>query len=213
MRINGADSLLPGAGRSNEISVWKAASKQGIAPALIFVEPQNQYLVSAYINNDLPSQPPFIPGYIDQAIELLQRCHRLDVDALNINYLEHIEHYWQIIEARKSPLDPVLCQQRKPMQINLESLINSKTPTGLCHHDPVAANFVGTPNRLYLIDWEYAATGLQIMDYAALAIEWKIDDQTILERTKFKPELLTRAKALYKYLCLLWEEATKCSDY
>ena len=59
------------------------------------------------------------------------------------------------------------------------------------------------PERLYLIDWEYAANGLQIMDYAALATEWQIDDATILAKTDFNPESLTKAKALYQYLCAL----------
>lgn len=207
LRINGTDSLLPGANRSNEITIWQAASKQGIAPPLVFVDPQNQYLVSTYINNEIPSQAPFNPGYIDQAFDLLIRCHQLDIKTSNINYHDHIEHYWQIIEARSKPLNPVLVKQRKPMQSTLESLINRKTPTGLCHHDPVTANFIGTPNRLYLIDWEYAATGLQIIDYAALATEWQIDDAFILERTKVEPELLTKAKVLYRYLCLLWENS------
>jgi len=207
LRINGTGSLLPGANRSNEITIWQAASKHGIAPPLVFVDPQNQYLVSTYINNKLPSQPPFNPGYIDQAFDLLNRCHQLDLKTSNINYHTHIEHYWQIIQSSNKPLNPALVKQRKPMQSTLESLIISKTPTGLCHHDPVTANFVGTPNRLYLIDWEYAATGLQIMDYAALATEWQLDDAAILTRTDFQPESLTRAKALYKYLCSLWGEA------
>jgi len=169
--------------------------------------PKTNTSVSTYINNEIPSQAPFNPGYIDQAFDLLIRCHQLDIKTSNINYHDHIEHYWQIIEARSKPLNPVLVKQRKPMQSTLESLINRKTPTGLCHHDPVTANFIGTPNRLYLIDWEYAATGLQIIDYAALATEWQIDDAFILERTKVEPELLTKAKVLYRYLCLLWENS------
>ena len=93
------------------------------------------------------------------------------------------------------------------MQSVLESLLQN-TPTGLCHHDPVTANFIGNPCHLYLTDWEYAAIGLQIMDYAALATEWRLDNATVLERTNIEPGLLIEATALYRYLCLLWNEAT-----
>lgn len=208
LRINGTSSLLPGADRSNEINIWQAAAQQGIAPPLLFVDPQNQYLVSTYIHNDLPKQPQFNAAFVDQAFNLLDRCHQLDINTSTINYFSHIEHYWQIIESNNKRPSTVLSQQREPMQSTLKKLINANTPTGLCHHDPVIANFVGTPARLYLIDWEYAANGLQIMDYAAFATEWQIDDSTVLERTQFEPELLTKAKVLYQYLRLLWEDAT-----
>jgi len=207
LRINGPGSLLPGASRDSEISTWQEASKQGIAPPLVFVDSKNQYLVSTYIKSELPPQPQLNPACIDQAFTLLDRCHQLDINAQNINYSDHIEHYWQIIESGNNAPGPTLVEQRKPMQILLESLLKSDTPTGLCHHDPVIANFVGSPDRLYLIDWEYAANGLQIMDYAALASEWKLDDATVLEHTNIEPGLFTQARVLYRYLCLLWEDA------
>lgn len=208
LRINAAASLLPGASRENEIRTWQAASKQGIAPPLVFVEPRNQYQVSTYIDSDLPTQPQLNPVCVDQAFDLLNRCHQLNINTPTINYADHINHYWQIIKAGHKTPSPTLSKQRKPMQLLLESLLASDTPTGLCHHDPVTANFVGTPERLYLIDWEYAANGLQIMDYAALATEWQIDDTTVLERTKFKREVLSQAKMLYGYLCNFWEATT-----
>lgn len=198
---------MPGAGRDNEIRIWQEASKQGIAPPLVFVDSKNQYLVSTYVKNDLPLQPQLNPACVDKAFNLLGRCHQLDINAPTINYFDHIEHYWQVIESGNKSSSPTLINQRKPMQLLLESLLNSNTPTGLCHHDPVIANYVGTHDRLYLIDWEYAANGLQIMDYAAMATEWKLDDAAVLERTNFEPGLFSKAKVLYRYLYLLWEDA------
>jgi len=208
LRINGASALLPGANRKSEFSIWQAAAKQGIAPPLLYVDPDAKYLVSTYINNELPTKPPFNEAIIDQAIKLISRCHQLKVDAPGINYTHHIEQYWTVIEEKEHLTNPNLLTQREPMRSSLDSLLNSNTPTGLCHHDPLPANFIGNPNHLYLIDWEYAAHGLQIMDYAAMATEWEIDDTTILARTKIGPESLIKAKTLYQYLCSLWEEAT-----
>ena len=204
LRLNGEASLLPGANRSPEIKIWQAASQQGIAPPLIYVDEDALYLVNTFIPNQLPATPPLDKTYIDQALSLLNRCHQLKVDAPIINYASHIEHYWQIIESKNTLLNPALIEQREPMRLMLETLLSSSAQTGLCHHDPVIPNFVGTPNRLYLIDWEYAAHGLLVIDYAALSTEWGIDDATILARTGIEPELLTMAKSLYKYLCELW---------
>ena len=209
LRISGAGTLLPGADRRYETGIWQAASRQGIAPPLLFVDPKHHYLVSAYIDTDLPPQPQHDPAIIDRACALLARCHRLEADAAVIDYHAHIEHYWRLIETGNHQSIESLLEQREPMQHTLASLLDSNTPTGLCHHDPVIKNFVGTAERLYLIDWEYAATGLQILDYAAMASEWQLDDATILAKIPFASEPFQLAKALYQYLCTLWEAATK----
>jgi len=206
LRINGTSSLLPGTSRNDEINIWKAAAKRGIAPPLIYVDPQNHYLVSTCIDNDLPPEPQLNKEIVDQAFSLLESCHQLDVKASSINYINHIDHYWQLIEIKNQPVNPDLIQQRKPIRQTLNTLLTSNTPTGICHHDPVTANFVGTPDRLYLIDWEYAANGLQIMDYAALATEWGIDDATMHRQSGINPDLLTDAMAIYAYLRALWQE-------
>lgn len=204
LRLNGTDSLLPGANRRNEIDIWQAASKQGIAPPLIYTDEAAGFLVSTYINNSLPTKPPLDDISINQAFELLNSCHHLDVVARTIDYASHIEQYWQTIENKNQSLHPALLKQRRPMQEMLNTLVTSDTPTGLCHHDPVVANFVGNADRLYLIDWEYAARGLLLMDYAALSFEWGIDDALVIERTGVELELLLMAKVFYKYMCALW---------
>ena len=208
LRLNGADTMLPGAKRSNELLIWQAASKQGIAPPLLHVDQQSRYLVSAYIPNHLPAKPPISSQFIGQALSLLKQCHQIDIAVPAIDYAAHIAHYWRTIEQKHTLLNPNLPAQRTPMQETLEALLNSNPTTGLCHHDPVTANFVGSKTRLYLVDWEYAANGLLVMDYAALGIEWKIDDKVIIKQTGLEAEPLTMAKTLYKYLCALWEELT-----
>ena len=208
LRINGAASVLSGVSRSNEARIWKAASKEGIAPPLLHIDNQNRFLVSSYMENILPPEPARNQSIVDQALILLKRCHQLKVEAPEIDYFSHIENYWRIIESKKANPNPTLYQQRAPMQQLLGELTASNPTMGLCHHDPVIANFVGSTERLYLIDWEYAATGLQIMDYAALATEWEIDEAVILARSGCNPEHLTMAKTLYEYLCYLWKATT-----
>jgi len=208
LRLNGAESALPGANRNSEFSIWQAASVQGIAPPLLYVDPGYGFLVSAFIENHLPSQPSLDKSYVNHAFDLLKRCHQLDLDVPCIDYPGHINQYWQVIESKTTTPDLVLIRQRESMNLLLEEIINGGSPTGLCHHDPVVANFVGNSDRLYLIDWEYALHGLLVMDYAALAVEWEVDNKLITSRTGIEPEMMTMATSLYRYLCNLWEAAT-----
>lgn len=208
LRLNNSSALLPGRNRNDESGIWRAASAEGIAPRLLYVDQAAGHLVSAYIENSITSQHSSKLAFTEQALELLGRCHRLEVDTDEIDYASHIEQYWRIIERKYALPDPVLTRQREPMQAVLETLFRNGSPMGLCHHDPVVANFVGNTKRLYLVDWEYAARGLLVMDYAALGIEWKIEDSVILDATGIDREELLLAKALYGYLCELWQQAS-----
>ena len=205
LRINGADTVLPNSDRSSEVKIWQAASDAGIAPPLSYVDEQDRFLVSAYIEDDLPANPHRDARLIGQALELLNQCHQLTIEAPFIDYSRHIEQYWQIIEDKKAPINPVLIKQREPMQLLLEELLKGCSPTVLCHHDLVKENFVGSTERLYLIDWEYAASGLPVMDYAALAVEWDITDSLITSRAGVDRELFDKTKEFYCYECQLWE--------
>ena len=113
----------------------------------------------------------------------MKHCHQLDVDVHSLDLSEHINQYWQRIEARHRPVDPVLLEQRQSMQDLLESPRFKAANTALCHHDPIVANFVGSPDRLYLVDWEYAARGLLVMDSAALACAWGINGEAVVEQS------------------------------
>lgn len=209
LRLNGSNSLLPGGNRGSETKTWQAASAAGLAPPLLYADEQQGILVSSYIEDSLPSQPTARKLIIEQAFTLLRRCHQLRVDAHSLNLAEHIHQYWQFIEAKGGPADQDLLKQRKSMQALLNSSQFKNAETGLCHHDPIMANFVGGPDRLYLIDWEYAANGFLVMDYAAMAVEWMIDDKLVIAWSGVDSELLMMAKTLYQYMCALWEETLK----
>ncbi len=205
LRINAAQDLLPDHARTSEARIWQAASEAGIAPPLLYAGPDGVFLVSAYIENELPQNPEHNEKIVGKALHLLQRCHQLDIHAPAIDYAAHIDGYWQIIEERELDIAPALHTQRESMLLLIEDIISESTATGLCHHDPVVENFVGGPGKLYLIDWEYAAHGLPVIDYAALGVEWGIDDAIITEHAGTDTELLSAAKEFYRYQCSLWE--------
>ena len=204
LRLNNQQQLLPSADHLTEAKIWQAASDKGIAPPLLYVDERAGFLVSVFIDDDVSSRAPGDEAVFNQALELIRQCHSLEVEAPTLDYRLHIESYWQLIkQSGKTPANRLL-EQRDPIQKRLESLLKSNPRTGLCHHDPVRANFVGTAEKLYLIDWEYAARGLVVMDYAALGVEWGIGDEVIVARAGIETESLVMAKEVYGYLCSLW---------
>lgn len=204
LRINAQNDLLPNR-RDSEARTWRAAYEAGIAPPLLYADPDGIFLVSAFIENALPQRPASDAALVHKAFDLLRRCHALEVDVPAIDYAAHVDGYWQVIERQGLAIEPALQAQREPMSRLLEALLDGNITTGVCHHDPVQENFVGSPAKLYLLDWEYAARGLPLMDYAALAVEWEIDSLTVAEKTGLEPGLIAGARSIYCYLCALWE--------
>lgn len=207
LRLNDSGTLLPAGNRHHESDAWQAASAAGIAPPLIHIDPEAGFLVSTFIDGSLPTQAHTNTATTRLAFDLLRRCHSLQLNTPSLDYAHHIEHYWQLINASEGPVNDSLIRQREPMQVLLANLLQSDPQSGFCHHDPIRANFVGHQQRLYLIDWEYACVGLLVMDYAALGVEWGIEDAIVLAQSGVSEELLAMAKELYQYLCGLWEAA------
>ncbi|MGD8384675.1 MAG: choline/ethanolamine kinase family protein [Lysobacterales bacterium] len=204
LRLNAGGALLPGGTREAENEAWRSASDARIAPPLLFADTANGVLLSEYIDGELPARPQDDPVLGGRALDLLQRCHRMETRLPAIDYRAHVKTYWRMILGAGIPAAH-LARQRRDMQRVLETLLASDLGWGPCHHDPVVANFVGSRERLYLVDWEYAAHGLQLMDYAALSVEWGFDAGATATAAGTDARLLAMAMRFYRYLCELWE--------
>jgi thiamine kinase-like enzyme len=182
MRLNSPAVALPGVDRANEARIWQAASNAGLAPAVLHIDTQSGLLVTEYIDGASLDASEIDDPLIDRLVRLLADVHELDINVLR------------------------LLQRREPLQQLVEEFMASVTHIGLCHHDPARSNVVRRDNKLYLLDWEYAARGPVEMDFAALSVEWDIDTAEICNRTALEPVLLETAKTIYLYICALWSE-------
>jgi aminoglycoside phosphotransferase (APT) family kinase protein len=204
MRLNTPGEILPGVNRAREIRIWQAASQAGLAPPVLHSDEQAGLLVTEYIEGTTPDPSDVDGALINRLVDLLSRVHALDIEVTAIDYAAHIEEFWRLIETRQVPRNEALLQRREAMQAFVTDFTAAASQIGLCHHDPTRSNFVGRNNQLCLLDWEYAANGPVVMDFAALSIEWCIDDAEMIRRVALDPALLDTAKTIYQYICELW---------
>jgi thiamine kinase len=206
MRLNAPAERFPGIDRGREAQIWRAASDAGLAPPLLFADPEQRFIITEYIDGDRLEPSQLDDSSITRLFALLAGAHDLDVDTPLVDYSLYIRVYWEMIETRSVLHNADLRQQRRTTRELLEMLIASKPATALCHHDPLISNVISANNKLYLLDWEYAAGGFIAMDYAVLSVDWNIEDAVIIEHTGVSPIELDRAKQLYRYICDLWQE-------
>ncbi len=206
MRLNAPAEKFPGIDRAREARIWRAASDARLAPALVFVDPGGRFVITEYIDGTTLDRLQLDDSSVDRVFDLLAGVHDLDIDAPALDYSLYIRVYWEMIQSGLGLHNLNLERQREPLEALVAEFIASEPRTGLCHHDPVPSNVISADERLYLLDWEYAARGFVSIDYAVMAVDWHIPDSKIIERTGIDPAELDMAKQVYRYICELWQE-------
>jgi thiamine kinase len=208
MRVNAPADDLPGVDRAREARIWSAASAAGLAPALLYFDPAERFIVTEYVDGQTLNPSNLDESSLDRLFTLLASTHALDVEAPLLDYSLYMGVHWTKIESSPVLHNTADQRQRKSMQALVTELVESNPQIGLCHHDPVVSNILSTERQLCLLDWEYATRGFVAMDYATLAVDWNIDDDIVVERTDIEPRQLNMAKKIYRYICHLWQETS-----
>lgn len=144
-----------------ELTAWKTASLQGIAPGLVFYDPAEQAIIC---RRATPLDAPVSGKALGQ---LCRRIHQLpalsgrltlrsDIGLYLENMPDHLSQAWRSVMS-DGGVDHALTQ------------LEQDTPY-LCHNDLTAGNLMRVGNDLVAIDWEYAAMGSRYFD-AAIAAE------------------------------------------
>ena len=66
------------------------------------------------------------------------------------------------------------------------ALVEAECAIGVCHHDATPANIVFSAGGPLLLDWEYAALGRPVLDWATLVADWQLPLELVSERGDFE---------------------------
>ncbi len=156
------DSQDVGHDRRCESRIMAAAGEAGLAPAVLYADPDAGIFVTEYLHGkvwqhrDLESHDK-----LEALAELLRRVHALPVCESTIDLTAFAEHY-----ARSSGIrdDQKVFASRCVRIVRARSLQDEFT---CCHNDVVANNIIES-GGLKLIDWEYAGDNDPFYDLASL---------------------------------------------
>lgn len=172
-----------GINRYCEEACQKNASQAGIAPTIMYSNPQNGTLIRSFITgNALTKDDMRNPVYLKSIIEVLKKCHQ-------ILYQKELETC-SIYEKVRTMLS--LSSSYQPSFLSTEEMEKTKTTintiethfqgketmyAGLCHCDVLPENFIDDGKQLWLIDWEYASWGNILFDLTSLCCESAFNEQ------------------------------------
>jgi len=168
---------IPGEGtsnlinRENEAAVYSAILQDGICDNVIYINPNNGYKITEYIE-DVRVCNPFDEADITLCMRTLKAFHAKEfVVPHRFDIFEMIEFYEKLWNGSNSAYRDYL--ETKDHVLSLKTYVEkNKTEEVLTHIDAVPDNFLfinGKENPL-LIDWEYAGMQDPHIDLAMFSI-------------------------------------------
>lgn len=157
--------------RFNELAASRAAHAAGISPAILHHEPG--LLVIDFVEGRTLTAPDFQDeALLDQAVDLVKRCHRdiprhLRGPALTFWVFHVIRDYAGTLRDGQSRHLGTLPQ----LLAEAEGLETAIGPIDLVfgHNDLLPANFLHDGSRMWLIDWDYAGFNSPLFDLGGFA--------------------------------------------
>ncbi len=167
----GDDIPVHGVMRFNELAAAKAAEAVGLSPAITHYEPGA--LVMRYIEGrtlaaeDIARRP-----MLERILPLLRLCHREMPKHLRgpvlIFWVFHVVRSYALTLKERGGAHAGKVPSLIAIAEELERAVGPITLV-FGHNDLLAANFIDTGERLWLIDWDYAGFNSPLFDLANLA--------------------------------------------
>lgn len=169
--------------RTAEAHNARLAAAIGIAPAVLHVDPGSGLMLTRFVPASTPLTAADLrqPETLRRATDLLKRLHESGLSFRGrMELLPKLDQYIALAARKGWPEGLDLTPARGAAEAARPALERAGAPWRPCHIDPVPHNFVigGTPQALYLLDWEYAAMCEPMWDLAAVSIEAELDEAT-----------------------------------
>ena len=207
LRINAPYSLALGIDRSREKLILEKASASGLAPDILFCSPEHGVLITYFIDGQ-----HWHASDLDDADKLsllttaINQIHNLNVETKKFDYQKHEQNYWQQLQDKAVSIPDELYRQRDSVLGFIEKIPVTAT---ICHHDLNPGNIIIQSDKIYFLDWEYAAPAWPAFDFAALSVEWAIPVEQLPLPAHISVYDVLQATEFYIYLCNLWSALQK----
>ena len=176
---------LPGRGsealidRKQEYEVYRLLAGRGISDEVLYFDPKTGIKISRYIE-DARVCDPRSKSDLKRCMDVLRSFHDLN---LSVGHLfdpwERLEYYESLRGDTPSRYGDYALTKATIRDI-YEWTLEQPRHIILAHIDPVADNFVFTPDgKVYLIDWEYAAMQDKDIDVAMFAVYSLLDKEHV----------------------------------
>ena len=180
LRINSNKAKLFNINRKHEALILKSVSEAGIAPKLVFSDPNYNFLITEFLEGSFFSKDKITKNDLNLIKQLINKYQKINIDLPKFNYYQHVKKYEEVIfKQLKSTKDlRKILDNFYPL---LEEFQNQDWSPVLCHHDLNPSNIIKTAKGIKIIDWEFAGNGFSNFDYHFVGLTEK--DKFLIDLT------------------------------
>lgn len=166
VRICGAETSLLGIDRRAEQAAATAAHEAGIGPEVTAFLAEDECLVTAFVVAR-SLEPASVQEDIARVAAALRSIHHARPVHATFSPFRVGERYRELTLERGGELAEA-CDDATAVAKRIEAALPPFKPA-LCHNDLLPANLLDDGERLWIIDWEYAAMGDPFFDLGNLS--------------------------------------------
>ena len=109
---------------------------------------------------------------VERAARTFRRMHRFPQPfAGRFDVFAQIDDYLALLRRNQARIPEGYDALHKEADAARRVLADNPAPLAPCHNDPLAENFIDSPARMYLVDWEYAGMNDPMWDLGDLSVE------------------------------------------
>jgi thiamine kinase-like enzyme len=201
VRIPGKDCEYLGIDRRREYACNVAAYRAGVAPAVESFLDDAGILVTHFIpSRPIAEEEMHRPRMLARVAATLRRCHDGPPFPGTFSPFQTVRDYLAFSAPRGAPL-PERFGWMLAQADRLEAAMGAPAAPRPCHNDLLLANWLDDGERLWIIDWEYAAMGDVFFDLGNFAVHHQLSDaeEEVLLRAYFgqvAPSAVARLKLM-----------------
>jgi len=192
IRLPGKDTGMLGIDRGAERDANELAAGAGIAPPVATMLEDPPCLVTVFVEGaGMETEDLRDPAMIGEVARSLRAIHELaDPIPIGFDSFRLVETFAETARGRGGQVPDAYEQAHRHAEAIEAVLSGPEHEPVPCHNDLLAANFIRGPDRLWIVDWEYAGMGDRYFDLANFAVNNELDeaDQRALLDAYFGPE-------------------------
>lgn len=176
VRIPGRETERLGIDRRREHACARAASASGVAPPVAVFFDDAGVLVTEYVRGREPGEDAMrAPPTLGRVAAALRRYHTGQAFPGRFSPFHTVREYAAVAGRHGAPL-PSRFDWMMTEAARLEAALGAPRVARPCHNDLLPANFLDDGDRMWIIDWEYAAMGDNFFDLGNFAAHLQLSD-------------------------------------
>lgn len=175
VRICGEGTENLGIDREHEYRCNRIAAGLGIAPPVEHFLPGEGMLVTRFIEGEeLTAQTSTRPEVLARIMAAIRACHQGPAFPGRFSPFQVVRSYHRMAVERGVRF-PQRFEQDLVFMAGLESALAGRAAEAPCHNDLLAGNLLDDGERIWVLDWEYAAMGDPMFDLGNFAVNQNLD--------------------------------------